>query len=60
MATVTTTHDTIEELAFALCQYSMNEKAYAAKLITLTMYEFAKNELQKTIERLSRLCYNNV
>ena len=48
----------IEELAFMHWQYNANEKAYIAKLITKPMYEFAKGELTKSIERLSATCYN--
>jgi len=48
----------VESLAFAHWQHSVNEKAYEAKLITKTMYEFARDELQKIIESLSNLCYD--
>jgi len=36
-------------LAFAHWQQSANEKAYAAKLITKAMYEFARDEIHKKI-----------
>jgi len=48
----------VENLAFAHWQHSANEKAYEARLITKAMYELARDELQKTIESLSKLCYN--
>ena len=51
-----TTH--IEDLAFAYWQYKINEKAYTANIITHTMYEFAKEELIKTIDLLEKLCCN--
>ena len=49
----------VEELAFAHWQYNANEKVYAANLITRNMYEFARNELRKTIDHLSKLCYSD-
>jgi len=52
------TAESIEDLAFAHWQYNANEKAYAAKLITKAMYEFARNELQKNLERLTKACCN--
>ena len=45
------------DLAFAHWQQYANEKAYAAKLITKTMYEFARDEIHKTIARLSEARY---
>ena len=56
MLNVTT--KSIEDLAFVHWQCNANEKAYAAKLITKAMYELARNELQKKLERLSKACYN--
>jgi len=47
----------VEDLAFTHWQHSANEKAYEAKLITKAMYEFARDELQKRIKRLSAVCY---
>jgi len=54
-----TTYSSIEDLAFLHWQYHANEKAYAAKLITTAMYEYARDELQQTIEKLSQAggCY---
>ena len=46
------------DLAFAHWQQYANEKAYAAKLITKAMYEFARDEIHKTIARLSEVRYN--
>ena len=48
----------IEDLAFAKWQTCVNEKAYADGLITKAMYEFAREELRKKIDRLSNLCYS--
>jgi maleate cis-trans isomerase len=52
------TYESIENLAFAHLKYNANEKAYEAKLIPKATYEFARNELQKTIDSLSLICYN--
>ena len=43
------------DLAFAHWQQYANEKAYAAKLITKAMYEFARDEIHKTIACLSEM-----
>ncbi|MCL2399296.1 MAG: hypothetical protein FWC91_06080 [Defluviitaleaceae bacterium] len=48
-----------QDLAFAHWQYDANEKAYSAKLITKAMYEYARDELHKSIENLSILRYKN-
>ena len=37
------------DLVFAHWQQYANEKAYAAKLITKAMYEFARDEIHKKI-----------
>ena len=37
------------DLVFAHWQQHANEKTYAAKLITKTMYEFARDEIHKKI-----------
>ena len=37
------------DLAFAHWQQHANEKAYAAKMITKAMYEFARDEIHKKI-----------
>jgi len=55
---VTTTIETMQDLAFAHWKYNANEMAYSAKLITKAMYEYARDELHKTIESLSALRYN--
>ena len=52
------TYASIEDLAFVHWQYKANEKAYAAKLITRGMYEFAREELLKAIDSLEKVCYN--
>jgi len=54
------THEHIENLAFTHWQYNANEKAYANKLITKIMYEYARDELQKSIDKLSKICYSVV
>ena len=58
MATVATTYESVEDLSFLYWQYGANEKAYADKRITQTMYEFAREELRKSIDRLSKACYS--
>ena len=55
---MTASASAVEELAFTHWQVSANEKAYEAKLITKTMYEYARDELHKTIERLSEARYD--
>jgi len=54
----TVTADSVEDLAFTHWQFNANEKAYAARLITKDMYEFARDELQKSIDSLSKKCYD--
>ena len=56
MATATSEH--VENLAFLHWQHNANEKAYANMLITKTMYEFAREELRKSIDHLSKICYS--
>ena len=46
------------DLAFAHWQQYANEKAYEAKLITKAMYEFARDEIHKTIALLSEVRHN--
>jgi hypothetical protein len=48
----------VHDIAFAHWQYSANEKAYSAKLITKTMYEYVRDELHKSIETLSVAHYS--
>ncbi|MCL1883159.1 MAG: hypothetical protein FWF81_05325 [Defluviitaleaceae bacterium] len=55
---VSTAIETTQDLAFAHWKYNANEMAYSAKLITTAMYEYARDELHKTIEYLSTLRYN--
>jgi hypothetical protein len=54
------TRNHVEDLAFTHWQYKANERAYAEKLITKTMYEYARDELQKSIDKLSTSCYTLV
>lgn|GEM_PF-2291178 len=49
----------VEDLAFVHWQHHANEKAYANKLITKPMYEFARDELRKSIDQLSKICYSD-
>jgi len=54
---------TTDDLAFAHWQQHANEKAYAAKLITKAMYEFARDEIHKKIasftpDKVVEACYN--
>ena len=51
------TYKNVENLAFAHWQYAANEKAYANKMITRNMYEYARDEVRKLIDRLETLCY---
>jgi len=53
----TVTYQRIEDLAFAHFQHCINERAYADKLITKTMYEYAREELRVKINELEKLCY---
>ena len=53
----TATYNSVEELAFAHWQYNANEKAYASRLVSKSMYEFARDEIRKSIDQLSKLCY---
>jgi len=48
----------IENLAFEHWKYIANEKAYRNKLITKQMYEYARGELLKSIDSLSKMCYD--
>ena len=57
---LTKTDEKIKDLAFTYWQYKANEKAYAAKLITKTMYDYAKEELRVKINGLEKLCYVNL
>ena len=52
MVKVSTPTCEANDLAFAHWQQYANEKAYAAKLITKAMYEFARDEIHKTIALL--------
>ena len=55
---VATTIEMTQDPAYAHWKYNANEMAYSAKLITKAMYEYARDELHKTIENLSTLRYN--
>jgi hypothetical protein len=48
----------VQDLAFTYWQCSANEKAYSANLITKAMYEYARDELHKSLESLSVARYN--
>ena len=53
-----TNPEALQDLAFAHWQFAANEKAYSAKLITQVMYEYARDELHKSIETLSAAHYS--
>ena len=55
---VTTTIESTQDLAYAHWKYNANEMAYSANLITKAMYEYARDELHKSIESLS-VAHNN-
>jgi len=48
----------IEELALTRWLYNVNEEAYKRLVITDNMYEYARNELQESLDNLSRMCYS--
>jgi len=50
--------DRVRELAYLKWQLLANESARANGLITASMYEFARDTLQKDIASLEYLCYN--
>ena len=63
MSKVTALSCKTNDLAFAHWQQHANEKAYAAKLITKAMYEFARDEIHKKIasftpDKVVEACYN--
>jgi DNA (cytosine-5)-methyltransferase 1 len=47
----------VEDLAFAHLQSQMNEAAYKSGRVTEAMYNFAKEKLHISIEKLTSLCY---
>ena len=47
----------IEDLAWLIYQQKLNELAFDASVITESMYKYAKENLQKDIDKLERLCY---
>ncbi len=50
--------DRVRELAYLKWQFLANESAKANGLITASMYEFARDKLQKDIASLEYVCYN--
>lgn len=50
----------VRDLAFLKWELAANESARANGLITTTMYEFARDALQKDIAALEKLCYTKV
>ena len=48
----------VTNLAFTYWQCHANDRAYAAKIITQAMYEFAREELHKRIDSLSAIRCN--
>jgi len=51
--------DGISDLAFTYWKYHANENAYQNKLITRPIYEYARDDLQKTIDLLAESRYIN-
>ena len=49
-------HD-INELAWLLYQRKLNELAKSADVISENMYTYAKEELQRDIDILQKVCY---
>jgi len=63
MSKVTAPSREANDLAFAHWQQHANEKAYATKLITKAMYEFARDEIHKKIsgfapDKVAEMRYN--
>ena len=51
-------HERVKELAYLKWELLANESAKKNGLITTSMYEFARDALQKDIAILEQLCYN--
>ena len=47
----------VENLAWLIYQQKLNELAFNLNVITEAMYIFAKENLQKDIDKLENLCY---
>jgi len=47
----------VENLAWLIYQQKLNELAFNSNVITEAMYIFAKENLQKDIDKLENLCY---
>ena len=47
----------VETLAWLIYQLKINELAYSSGVITEVMYIYAKENLQKEIDKLEKLCY---
>ena len=47
----------VKKLAWLIYQSKLNELAYNESVITEAMYKYAKENLQKDIDKLEKLCY---
>jgi len=47
----------VEDLAWLIYQSKLNQLAFNASVITEAMYIYAKENLQKEIDKLEKLCY---
>ena len=47
----------VEDLAWLIYQQKLNELAFSANIITEAMYIYAKENLQKDVDKLEKLCY---
>lgn len=45
----------VEDVAFLNWKLHANEKAYAAKVITTPMYEYARKEIEKQMEKYAEV-----
>lgn len=50
--------DCVEGLAFLQLQYIFNQKAFESNMITKAMHDYARDSIQKSIDIMSRECYN--
>ena len=55
--TMTEHMNQVKKLAWLIYQSKLNELAYNESVITEAMYKYAKENLQKDIDKLEKLCY---
>ncbi|MCL2082659.1 MAG: hypothetical protein FWH04_05440 [Oscillospiraceae bacterium] len=53
------TYSDVQDLAVAHWLCHANETAYKNGVITKAMYEYARDELKKSVDKLSQLCYTD-